>query len=88
MKHVAVAWLAAGLIVALAGTETRAEGVGGAVPVGGRTAAGAALEPRWRMPSVTLSGLTVWTFRPGHFVRHNPPASLVSRSSQRDMDSR
>lgn len=23
--------------------------------------------PRWIAPSVTISGLTVWTFRPGHF---------------------
>lgn len=23
--------------------------------------------PRWNVPSVTISGLNVWTFKPGHF---------------------
>lgn len=29
----------------------------------------APLNPRWRVRSWTVSGLTVWTFRPGHFER-------------------
>lgn len=31
--------------------------------------AAAPLNPRWKVRSWTISGLTVWTFRPGHFVR-------------------
>lgn len=30
----------------------------------------APLNPRWKVRSWTISGLTVWTFRPGHFERN------------------
>lgn len=30
----------------------------------------APFNPRWKVRSWTISGLTVWTFRPGHFVRN------------------
>ncbi|WP_127091152.1 hypothetical protein [Aquabacter cavernae] len=46
-------------------SKASAKGQAQAVP-----APDAPLDPRWKVRSWTISGLTVWTFRPGHFVRN------------------
>lgn len=79
MKHVAPIWLMALFAAFPAAADPQVTPTRGAAASGDRAVAEAPLDPRWQVRTVTISGLTVWTFKPGHFVRQAPSPSIVAK---------